>query len=50
MFTVYLIKVFWGVWVESGEWRHLRLCSRLLNVAELPNVRETLLQNCHILL
>jgi len=41
MFTVYLINVGWGCY----GWGHspLRLC--YLNVAGLPKVRETLLQN-----
>ncbi len=40
MFTVYLIKVF-GV----GTLALIKCCGVAINVAGLPNVRKTLLQN-----
>jgi len=44
MFTVYLIKVF-GVGTLVFALALIKCCGVAINVAGLPNVRETLLQN-----
>ncbi len=44
MFTVYLIKVF-GVGMLAFALTLIKCCGVAINVAGLPNVRETLLRN-----
>jgi len=44
MFTVYLIKVF-GVGTLKFALALIKCCGVAINVAGLPNVRETLLRN-----
>ncbi len=45
MFTVYLIKVF-GVGTLVFALALIKCCGVTINVAGLPNVRETLLRKC----
>ncbi len=44
MFTVYLIKVF-GVETLAVALALIKCCGVAINIAGLPNVRETILQN-----